>query len=310
MKPATLVGAAAAIGATACVHRPLPPPRTQAILYRDLERVVTIEGTKGWGIDRQELESLLPSALDSVCRVEAPERRALLDWVALEIARSGGPLEQAWRTRGKKMSRVEHLLVLTRIHMLLEHADRAADVDCPFWLEPEPGFDGRQISDSKWELSGGGGGIAIGVVQGDSADLQFGGTGRLLFGRWFGSSNSVYAGLEVAASGSFPKDEVTGERGQLVVAVDAVPVLVYRHTFLNSYLELETGLVGHATEQDPMDVERGVHVGVAFGGRATRTRFFFPGAAFGISYERVFTSDGADLQFLKAGLRVAFDVDL
>jgi hypothetical protein len=299
-----------ALGLVACVHRPLPAPRPQQVLYRDLERIVTIENTKGWGVDRQELESLLSASLDSVCRTEPPERRALLAWLDAEIARHGGPVEQAWRERGKKMSRIEHLLTLTRIHMVLSHADRAADTDCSFWVEPDPHFGGRQISDDRWELTGGGGGIAIGVVQGDQGDLQFGGTGRLLLGRWFGDSNSVYAGMEVAASGSFPKDEETGERGQLVVAIDAVPILVYRHTFLNSYFELEAGIVGHATEQDPMDVERGFHAGVAFGGRATRTRFFFPGAAFGISYERVFTNDGPDLQFLKAGLRVAFDVDL
>jgi len=294
----------------ACVHRPLPPPRTQAILYRDLERVVTVEATKGWGIDRLELESLLPSALESVCRVEPPERRGLLEWLAGEIARHGGPVEQAWRERGKKMSRIDHLLMLTRIQKVLEHADRAADADCPFWVEPDPRFAGRQISDDRWELTGGGGGIAIGVVQGDRADLQGGGTGRLLIGRWIRHSTAIYGGLELSASGSFPKDMVTGERGQLVVSVEAVPMLVYRHTFLNSYLEVEAGAVGHATEQDPMDVDRGAHLGLAFGGRATRTRFFFPGAAFGISYERVFTNEGPDLQFLKAGLRVAFDVDL
>ena len=53
----------------------------------------------------------------------------------------------------------------------------------------------------------------------------------------------------------------------------------------------------------------GFHVGASFGGRATRTRFFFPGAAFGISYEQTFPDDDATLHFLKVGFRVAFDID-
>ena len=49
--------------------------------------------------------------------------------------------------------------------------------------------------------------------------------------------------------------------------------------------------------------------GVAFGARALRTRFLFPGAAYGFSWERTF-SDGPDRMTLKVGARVAFDLDL
>jgi hypothetical protein len=287
--------------------RALPPDRPTAALYRDLERLVTVAGTAGWGIDRLEVEGLLAAALDSVCRVDPVRRRALLDWIDAQIARNGGPVDAAWRQRGKRLGRVKTLLTLTRIRMVLAHADLQADADCPFWLEPDEGFAGRQISDDRWTLSGGGGGKGMGVAQGDRRDLNFGGAARLLLGRTFGSE-ALYAGVEVGASASFPKDD-TGERTGLVLGVDLVTPLVYRHTFVNSYLELEAGWLGHATEEDAT-VDHGVHVGAAIGGRATRTRFFFPGAAFGVSYERSFPEDAEDLHVVKVGLRVAFDVDL
>lgn len=289
--------------------RHVPPGASTAALYRDLERLVMVEDTAGWEIDRLEVEGLLASALGSVCRVHPVERRALLEWLDVEIARHGGPVEAAWQRAGKRMSRIQTLVRLTRIRKVLAHADQHADADCPFWIEPTDHFAGRQISDDRWTLSGGGGGKAIGVVQGDRADLEFGGAGRLLLGYTFGSRSGLYAGLEIGASASFPKDEATGTRGQLVVAVDVVTPIVYRHTFINSYLEVEAGWLGHTTEEAPEQIDPGMHVGVAFGGRATRTRFFFPGAAFGINYDRTFAGDGADLHMVKIGLRVAFDVD-
>jgi hypothetical protein len=55
-----------------------------------------------------------------------------------------------------------------------------------------------------------------------------------------------------------------------------------------------------------------MHVGVAFGGRAARRRWFFPGAVFGVSYERTFPREtqGEPLQTLKLGFRVVIDINL
>jgi hypothetical protein len=298
-----------ALLAGAACSRHLPPDPPTAALYRDLERLVTIEGTAGWGVDRLEVEGLLAPALDSACRVDPVRRRELLAWLDDEIAAAGGPVDEAWRRAGKDLGAVAHLLVLTRVRMVLAHADRHADADCPFWLEPDERFAGRQISDDRWHLSGGGGGKAIAILQGRAGDLSFGGAGRLLVGRSFGSRAGLYLGLEIGASASFPKDD-EGERSQVVVGVDVVAPLVYRHTFVNSYLEVEAGPLGRATEEDPENIEPGFHAGIALGGRATRTRFFFPGAAFGLSVARTIPDAGPALVLVKIGLRAAFDLDL
>jgi len=48
---------------------------------------------------------------------------------------------------------------------------------------------------------------------------------------------------------------------------------------------------------------------VSFGGRALRTRFLFPGAAFELAWERLFVA-GDDATSIKLGFRAAFDLDL
>ncbi len=279
-----------------------------AALHRDLERTVSVAAAAGWSIDRLEIDDALPAALDSVCRVDPLARRALLTWLGEEIHRRGGPVEKAFAARGRSLGRVTELLVLTRARLLLAAADDAAGTDCPFWLGVEEPFRGRQISDDRWQLSLGGGGKGLAIRQGEQRDLSFGGAGRLLIGRAFGSRSALFTGLELGASASFPKDDL-GQRGALLIAVDLVVPLVYRHTFTNAYVEVSAGWLGHTTEDDLERIDQGFHVGASVGARALRTRFFFPGAALGVSYEQTLV-DGADLSMLKLGARVAFDANL
>ncbi len=288
----------------------LPAPREQVsgALFRDLERHVTVAATSGWVIDRMEVEELLAPALDSVCRVSVLDRRALITDIDARIAAAGGSVEEVWRQRGKKLSKVEDLLVLTRMRMVLARADEVAGSDCPFWLEGDPDFRGRQISHGRWQLTGGGGGKAIVLRQGGETDFLFGGAGRILLGRVDQKNRGLFLGAELGASASFPKDE-TGERSELVLAADLVVPVMLRLTGVNSYFEMEAGWLGRSTEEDFTAIDHGVHLGVSVGGRTLRTRFFFPGAAFGVSVARTFVS-GADPMMVKVGIRIAFDVNL
>ena len=291
----------------ACAQRPAPKDPSERVLFRDLERQVTVNATTGWGPDRIEIDGMLETALESTCRVDPLARRALHAWLAAEISKLGGPVEAAWKHRGKKLSKVDDLLVYTRVQMLLARSEEMAG-DCPFWLEPELPFRGRQVSEHRFQLSFGGGGKGIVVRQGDRTDFNAGGAGRILFGRLFEGGDGLYAGLELGGSAAFPKDQA-GDRTSLVIGADFVAPIVYRHTLTSSYVELEAGWLGHATEQALGALDHGIHVGAAFGARALRTRFVFPGIAIGISWERTFL-DANDLTSLKIGVRVAFDLDL
>jgi hypothetical protein len=297
----------AAITLAACARRPAPKDPSERALFRDLERQVTVAATTGWRVDKLEIESMVNAAMDSACRVDALDRRGLLAWLDAEISRRGGPVEVAYEKRGRKLSRVEDLLVLTRVRKLLARADELS-LDCPFWLTPERPFRGRQISEGKWLLSFGGGGKGTVSIQGDSKDLKFGGAGRLLLGRMFSDERGLFAGVEAGASAAFPKNAM-GERDSLELGVDLVTPIVYRRVLLNAYYEFEVGYLGRATERDWTDFDHGVHAGFAVGARGLRTRFVFPGAALGISWERTFL-DGDDATTIKIGARVAFDLEL
>ncbi|HEY5924857.1 MAG TPA: hypothetical protein VIV11_24420 [Kofleriaceae bacterium] len=291
----------------ACSRAPAPRDPTERALYRDLERQVTVAAATGWGVDKLEVEGMLDTALDSVCRVDVLGRRALREWLDAELSRLGGPVDVAWRKRGKKLSKVDELLVRHRVRLLLARADELS-LECPFWIEPENPFGGRQISEHRWQLSFGGGGTASAIQQGDRRDISAGGAGRLLIGRMFGQGDGIKIGLELGGSAQFPKDEM-GERTSLELGIDVIAPIVYRRTLLNTYWEAELGWVGHATEQNWRDLDHGVHMGFAFGGRALRQRFLFPGAVLAIAYERLIV-DGADQTTIKLGARVQFDWDL
>jgi len=291
--------------------RALPPDRPTAALYRDLERLVTLREAAGWAIDRLETDELLAEALDSVCRVDRNRRDALLRWIDVEVVRRGGPVEEAWRRHGKRLSAVSQLLTLTRVRMVLDRAMTASEADCPFWLEPDEEFAGRQISDGRWQITFGGGGKGMMVRQDGRTDVSFGGAGRMLFGRVLGARPALYGGLELGASASFPRDAM-GDRSGVRFGFDVVAPLVYRYTLTNAYLELEAGWLGQITEKDFTNLTHGVHAGAAVGGRASRARWLFPGAAFGVSWERTLprAEQGPARTTIKVGFRVAFDFDL
>ena len=203
---------------------------------------------------------------------------------------------------------VKELLVLTRVQLVLARAEELS-LDCPFWLEPDPVFRGRQVSEHRFLISLGGGGKGHIVSQGTRQDLGFGGAGRVLFGRMFEDGDGLFIGAELGASGSFPRDEM-GQRTTLQIGADLVTPVVYRYVVTtNTHLEFEAGWLGRSTEDDWSDVDHGVHFGFAIGGRALRARFLFPGAALGLSWERTFV-DGDDRIVIKFGIRGGFDIEL
>jgi hypothetical protein len=296
------------LGLAASCARTLPATRPASILFRDLERVVTVAEAAGWDIDRLEVDGVMGDALKSLCRVPRGERELLLVWLDGRIAELGGPVDEAWRARGKRLDAVDELLTLTRIRLVLEAAMEKADADCPFWMEPSAGFRGRQISDDRWQLELQSGGKGIVTMQGGEYDVTGGGVGRLMITRNLGMRWALSVGGEIGAGADFEKNEL-GERNNLVFGFDLVAPVVLRWRSVNTFYELEVGPLGHFTETAP-DIVPGVHVGVAVGAQYLRQRWFLPGAAFAITYERTFPDDDDALHVIKIGVRVGLDVDL
>src|SRR5688572_14035275 len=130
----------------------LPWQHAQRSLVRDVERVVDVRGNVGWFIDESEIEAVLPDVMKSFCQVPVDDRQAALAWLDRDIVRLGGPdVVSAWQARGKKLTRVEELLLSTRTRMLLARATEWANQGrCPFWLEPTPRFHGVHTQDYRF----------------------------------------------------------------------------------------------------------------------------------------------------------------
>jgi hypothetical protein len=308
-----LVLCLATAGLAACAHLSAAPPPAAgpdgAALFRDLQRLVSVRGARGWQIDRLAVADLEGDALHSTCRTRPEAREALLSWVDAELVRRGGPVEKAWLREERRLGRIRDLLELTRIRMVLAHAVGAAPLDCPFWLEPDGGFRGLQIADDRFQLVLEGGGRLIALRTGHRTDLSAGGAGRVLVGRSFGRRLGVLVGAELTGSAELPRDG-DGDRTRVVFALDIATPLVLRWRLVNSFFEVAGGPLVHLTELDTRPIP-GVHASVAFGVRALRERFVIPGVAIALAYERTLPADRRPaLTLLKIGLRVALDIDL
>jgi hypothetical protein len=288
-------------GCAGSIPAPTGDP-SRAALFRDLRRIVAVKEATGWQVDRLETDALLGDTLQSVCRTDPETRTTLVAWIDEELVRRGGSARSVFLASGEVRG---DLLQLERVRGLLLAAMDSAAKDCPFWLRAERPFRGRQLLDHRFVLVLEGGGKVIGLRDGGRNDLAGGGSGRVLLGRGLGPALLLAIGGELGGSASFPRDEA-GERGDLTLGVDLVVPLVVRRYWVNSYLELDAGPLWRFVED--RDTAIGMHLGVAFGVRALRNRWFTPGAALALSYERTFADDTVHL--VKIGLRVTFDVGL
>src|SRR5690606_22124788 len=91
---------------------------------------------------------------------------------------------------------VEAALTARRSWVALKRTLARGD-ECPFFVDVDPQFAGRQTERNKWTIHREGGGVAEGLRVGDRYILGGGGTGRLLLGRGFEDSFSLLVGGEV-----------------------------------------------------------------------------------------------------------------
>ncbi|WP_233562407.1 hypothetical protein, partial [Sorangium cellulosum] len=97
------------------------PPRDLAVvgLLVDLEKMVEVQQSLGWTIDRYELDEIMSPALMSVCSATPETRVAALAALDRQIHERGGPVEEAFRRRGGDLDEVADLLFATRVRALL-----------------------------------------------------------------------------------------------------------------------------------------------------------------------------------------------
>jgi hypothetical protein len=281
----------------------VPKEPVRGALVRDIEKVVdSEEQIKGWVVDDAEIELVINDAMLSLCRVPPGERAAAVQWLSQEISARGGPVAEAWRKNGKDLGAVSELMLLSRTRALLEEAQRrAAAGKCPFWIEPEEDFKGRQSFRHRFLVAGEGGGrFSVGIENTGTAHavigLGAGGAGRILGGYGVSDDFTLLVGGEVALGG-----RLTAPGG---VVITGTGLVSGRINFLSYYLELETGPVGYQNQLTGLQ-QFGAHGAIGFGTTTLRSfGGFVAGSVFSISYDYAFGSTRSNL--ITLGVRATY----
>jgi len=267
-------------------------------LAADLERLIEVQQSAGWRIDRYEIEDMMPSALMTVCRVPKATRARALAWYDRRIAALGGPVDEAWK-KSKDLSSLKPLLFLSRVRGLLAEADRRAATECPVWLEPDPSFQGIQSDRHRFTLNVETGGLVQLRRSADRWTYGGGGVVRALIGRGF-EHTSVLFGAELGGGAML---RVPDGGGTLVINYfPALPLVLRMHDRTWHY-DVELAPVA-LFQADDTRRSYGFRFGLSGGIQSRRTRGLIPWAGVVFAYENYLPGVRPQMLFLRGGLRV------
>ena len=283
------------------------PSRAVSALLGDLEKIVEVQTSVGWKIDRYELEEMMADALLSVCRTTDDTRSAALTILDERLDAIGGPPEEAYRASGGKYKAIGPNLFVGRVRLLLEEAIRRADSECPFYIEQEPDFKGVQTDADRFSISASGGGLFTAQHWGGSVfEVGGGGAGRLMLSYGLSPRWSVMMGPELGLTAIFDQNE--GSTNFPLQFVGAVP-LVVRIRSVTWHYDIEAAPLGFFTT-DEGEVSFGLRGGFLVGVSTIRIRGIMPWFGLGANVEYIFPTDTrGGLTLLKGGARVGFDWD-
>jgi hypothetical protein len=262
----------------------------------DLDRIVTSEESSGWHLDRYHYDTIAPTVLVSVCTASLEARRLAQDALAAETEDPRAVFDQ----EGKLTSRVSRALHLWRMKTALE---RALAEQCPFWIAPKIGYDGRQSDRNKFTLNAETGALLHGRLS--AGDVTFGAAYaiRVLAGYSFGSV-SLLGGAELSGG---PRSSDDGEK--LVMNYFPTIPIVLRFTDVNWFYTVESGLVSVFQGDDPR-LSYGFRAGGGLGVMGLRTKYFIPWIGAALFYEHYFPiANRPAAEFLRGGLRLGIIYD-
>jgi hypothetical protein len=270
-------------------------------LAGDIERIVDAQESAGWFVDTDAVLEVRTPLLESVCRTPVSARLETV--AALEAeSREAGSARSLYEAEGREVtSVVERARFAERKLFALRTAMTWAEGECPFWVQPEPKFAGRQSDRDRFTLSFESGGNAQVRRTEGAFTIGAGGVGRLLVGRGFGGSWSLLAGLEFGG-GAMLKPRV--DQTEFVVNYfPAVPLKLRLHDVAWHY-DFELAPVA-LFQADNATVSYGGRVGFGMAFATLRTRGFIGWAGAVIMGEHYFArSSRPSSQFLRGGVRV------
>jgi hypothetical protein len=293
----------------ACAEVADPQTQSAAVsLLFDARKIVEVQASGGWKIDRYEYEKMMPDMLLSVCRTTDRAHRLAQAQAAQEVRRLGGSLAEALKKNGNKIDDLKALLFATRVEETLAEAVRRAAAECPIWMTPRTDFRSLQTGVDRFTLTIEGGGTALLQLKGGSsgATIGGGGGGRLLLGRGFNHRWSVRVGPELAIVALVQRDH--GTTALPLHFLGALPVVV-RYTDISWHYNLEVAPLGLIIEKDPV-VHYGVRLGGMVGISTLQVRSFIPWAGLAAAVEVFPEREMRPLLVnLKGGIRAGLDWD-
>jgi hypothetical protein len=278
-------------------------PEAARGLLSDLERIVHAEESAGWFLTEDALRSIRKPVLESVCRTPEPARRAAL--AELERRQEDrGDAQALYERKGRVLDdEVKEALFLERQLLALRVAIERAEDECPFWIEPEATFRGRQTDRDRFTLNLESGGSAQVRETEGAWTLGGGGLARVLAGYGFDGRYTLLGGVEFGGGAMIkPRAEPT----ELVINYfPAIPLVLRVHDLAWHY-DFETAPLA-LFQADNGAFSFGVRGAFGLGIAALRTRGIIPWAGAHVAYEYYVPSGGRAAQhFVRGGLRVGF----
>ena len=273
-------------------------------LLSDVARIVAAQEVEEWFSDREALRGIEVHALASVCRATPEARAWALAGLRKRHAEKGNP-QALYAQDGHVSARVEAALSIQRQLLLLEAA-LARAAECPFWIEPTPGFAGLQSDRQR---------LTISVESGGNVQFRRtlshwtfggGGLGRLLFGYGIDGRTSLLFGPEFGGGAMLRPG--TNASQFVINYFPAVP-LVLRNRRLTFHYDFEVAPVA-LFQADNTNISYGGRVGGTFAFTGLRRRNVLPWAGLAVAYEYYFEGGGrAPTHFLRGGLRFGLPWD-
>ncbi|MEZ4227611.1 MAG: hypothetical protein R3B89_00520 [Polyangiaceae bacterium] len=274
-------------------------------LLLDVERILDSQEGSGWFMDQHELDEAYPTLLESVCRSPLAARRAALRELEREAKQAGDPRE-AFAKHHELDDATQEALHATRALQLFQAALDGAEADCPFWVEQDAEFSGRQTDNGRWTLNLETGGVLQVRQTEGSWTYGGGGAGRVLAGKNFGGPLTLLFGGEFGG-GAMLKPNT--DPSEFVLNYFPAAPLIFRIRNGSWHYELETAGVS-LFQADNGNVSFGGRIGAGIGLWALRTRNVLPWAGFAVAYEFYPESGGRErAHFFRGGLRVGFSFD-
>jgi hypothetical protein len=296
-------------GSARAAEAPVPPSPagSEALddnvdgLLTDLRRIVDAEEAVGWFVDDAAFGEIRAAVMESVCRAP-PDARAVALRRLTDAAQRYGDPKRLYEREGRRLTPcVEDALDAHRLAEALRRAVARTDEDCPFWVEPDPHFAGRQTIRDRALLTLETGGVGqLRYTDGDFA-IGAGGALRLLGGYGFGRRLTVLAGVEFGGGAMLkPNSEPTAF---VVNYFPALPLLIRLHRLALHY-DIEVAPVA-VFQADDGDLSYGVRGAFSIGISALRTRGIIPWAGAGVATEYYFESGGRpEALLIRGGLRI------